>query len=327
MCGSLGCCEYNSSIREKAKKDLSWNSFWLELNKNKSLQPRDIGVFIETVKGCGNTSCQLQCQATTCENEIMPFDELHHILKLFDATWELYQPNIMLYGMGDPTDYGWKEFFDDRYKNNSLNYDGMISINVSPSIKEEDLRALKKNGVRIYFNVSTIDECLEANRITDNWFESSPGNNSMKVIVARHIDWIGIAANSIMDIYFSSYTPSDSELYVSQNEFFNELMYRGIELESDSNVYKLKSGFKPVIESCKRGKLKIRRCFQTDSEKTTIGITSNKIAHWVMNNRGSYDKLKKLALSKTDCSRCSEVYWESGLYIIKRARRYWDRRE
>lgn len=297
MCGGGG---YSSPPKPKVP---SWNKFWEDL----TLPHEDRGIFIEVVQGCDSVSCKLQCQARGMPKRIMPFDELGYILEFLAS---VKHPDIMLYGVGDVTNYHWTDFLS-----KARSIPGDCRVNISPTAKDEDILALAKRNILLNFNVNTPEEAILANM--------KPRNlgcrlSSIVVPVAKNVDWLEILKLSTVDIEFNSFTPSWSELYVTPEEFKDGLMSLGIGVEP--TVYKLKSGFKPLIESCKKVKVPfcgelyefvftIRRCFQPDSKRMTIKSYTTPINMSASDDLDLFNQLNKLGNMKTNCNKCSEVVW------------------
>ncbi|GAH14009.1 unnamed protein product, partial [marine sediment metagenome] len=129
----------------------SWDKFWSELK----MPSEDTGIFIEVVQGCDSVSCKLQCQARGMPKRIMPFDELGYI---FDFLSSVEHPDIMLYGVGDVTNYHWADFFG-----KVKHIPSRCRINISPTASDEDILALARRNVSINFNVNTPEEAILAN--------------------------------------------------------------------------------------------------------------------------------------------------------------------
>lgn len=295
MCGGYGYSSYTPLPLKP-----SWHKFWSEMK----LPNEDMGIFIEIARGCSNVSCKLQCQARSMAKKIMSFEELSNI---FDFLNNVKRAEVMLYGMGDVSNYDWSGFVKYR-SHKAFLYD--TRINISPTTSDENILALAKKGVKIYFNTNTPEEAILAN-LKVRQLGCRAG--SLIVPVVKSVDWLEILKVSTINIEFNSYTPSWSDLYVSPVEFSDGLMSLGI--EAKPNIYKLKSGFKPVIESFNTKPLLnniliMRRCFQLDSAKITIKTNKNNYETWSKKEDDSlFQRLNKFGASKTTCGKCSEEVW------------------
>lgn len=286
----------------------SWNKFWDELK----LPSEDTGIFIEVTRGCDSVSCKLQCQARGIPKKIMAFEELEAILKFFQGH---KHPELMLYGVGDVSNYQWFEFLKGLGRPNLRILSGS-RINISPTAKEEDIDILAHYGASIHFNVNSVEEAILANL---KYKKIGCRNGGIIVPVARGVDWLEIMKVSTINIEFNSFTPNWSERYVSDNEFRDSMMSLGIEVSP--KIYKLKPGLKILIESCEMDTkndsmtLIIRRCFQPDSKKIQIEF-SGMAKKENRNCEEVYSALKKISAIKPDCSKCSETVWYYNLVSI-----------
>jgi len=236
--------------------------------------------------------------------ETMSFKELSNII---DFLKSVKRAEVMLYGMGDVSNYDWEGFFKHR-GNKPFLYESRI--NISPTSNDKNIIALAKHNVKIFFNTNTPEEAILANMKVR---QLGCRAGSLIVPVAKTIEWLEILKVSTINIEFNSFTPSWSELYVSPIEFADGLMSLGI--EATPKVYKLKSGFKPVIESYNttpllNNILTMRRCFQLDSKRIKIKTNKNDYESWSKKESVElYNKLDKFGRSKTTCQKCSEEVW------------------
>ncbi len=297
----------SSSSETKAKKVThSWYIFWKNLEDTIGKQ----GIFIETVRGCKNVSCKLQCHASRETVTKMSFDELNHIITFFQGADS--PENFMLYGMGDATLYDWKVYIGSGREIALGNY----RINLSPDIKMDQYNEIYGNGMGIYFNVNSPEDVVKVNRIKGS--ENGHGVTGIVIPVMRGNNWLEMFKRSTTDIEFNSYTPDNSGFYVSPKEFKNVFDLMGIQVKP--TVYTMKPGFKPVIEGCellKDGTLNLfmRRCFQLDSKKMTIDVPYLKgeyddLRSWEFKTEKKLvDKLTRLMNSKTSCEECTKIAW------------------
>lgn len=279
----------------------SWDKFWDELK----LPSEDTGIFIEVTRGCDSVSCKLQCQARGIPKTVMPFEELSAILKFLKGH---EHPEIMLYGVGDVSNYPWAEFL----KGLGRPFAGILSgarINISPTANDEDIITLAHYGASIHFNVNSIEDAILANLKFKNLGCRMGG---IIVPVATGVDWLEIMKTSTINIEFNSFTPSWSKRYISSQKFKDSMMSLGIATSPVS--YELKSGFKILIEKCVINEKKdtmsltMRRCFQPDSHKTVF----NFLGMEQKENRNCekiYENLKALAKINPDCAKCSKTVW------------------
>ena len=292
MCGGSG---YSSYTPPPTKP--SWKKFWEDMK----VPTEDRGLFIEVTRGCQNVSCKLQCQARGMPSSTMRFEELNEILNFLCA---VSSPEIMLYGMGDVSNYDWAGFLAIRNKK-VYKLPSSTRINISPTAKDETIIALAKSGAKICFNVNTPEEAILANMKTR---QLGCRLSQLIVPVAKTIDWLEILKVSTIGIEFNSYTPSWSELYVPPDVFSDGLMSLGI--TANPTVYKLKSGFKPVIESFANRTLIMRRCFQLDSKRIQVDIDRDDYKIWEKQQDDSlFKKLDKFGASTTTCKKCSDEVW------------------
>jgi hypothetical protein len=283
-----------------------WNKFWNELN----LPSEDKGLFVEVIRGCESYSCKIQCQCRGIAKSEFSFDELHNIVTFLE---QVERPQVMLYGLGDVTNYDWKEYFK-KYKNTVSYSDSRMNyyrINVSPTIDKESILALAAHGVSVNFNVNTPEEAVLANLIKQD-LKLRCRLGKIIVPVMRGVDYMEILKTSIFGIEFNSFTPSKSNKYISAKEFKNNLASIGIEV--DPVVYKLKAGFKPVIEEMiiedDRAYLTLRRCFQPESKGITLKMShKEKKFGWEDSGKVIYDQLVNFAKIIPNCSDCSDIVW------------------
>jgi hypothetical protein len=276
----------------------TWNKFWDEV----ALPKEDVGIFIEVTRGCESVSCKLQCQARGIPKMEMPFDSLSTILQFLKGH---SHPEIMLYGVGDVSNYRWGKFFKDFHRE----MPGRTRINLSPTANDDDIVALARKNVSIHFNVNTPEEAILANM---KYKKLGCRMGSLIVPVANGVDWLEIMKISTIDIEFNSFTPSWSKRYVSADEFKDSLMSLGIEVSP--TTYTLKSGFKILIETCETDEkndkmtLTIRRCFQPDSERIKLDFLGMNIKK-NRNCKEVYSTLTKLSTIKPQCNKCSRIVW------------------
>lgn len=279
----------------------SWDKFWDEIK----LPSEDVGIFIEVTRGCDSVSCKLQCQARGIPKEKMSFDELKAVLTFMKGH---HHPELMLYGVGDVSNYEWAKFL----KGLGRPFADILSgarINISPTANEDDITILAHYGASIHFNVNTVEEAVLANLKAKRL---GCRMASLIVPVINGVEWLEIMKVSTISIEFNSFTPSWSDRYVSAQKFKDSMMSLGI--ETNPKIYELKSGFKILIEKCERDEnkdnmvLTIRRCFQPDSKKIKLeflGMEDTKNR----NCEDVYKNLKSLASVKPDCSKCSKTVW------------------
>lgn len=300
MCGGSGYYDPYEGKHPDITK--GWYMFWDKL----SMPKEDVGIFIETTRGCNSVSCKYQCQARTMEQHSISIVELKEICRFLDISLPYHKIEIMYYGMGDVSDYEWLEFLEQR----NLRLARPARINISPTINDKVIRKLASEAFGIHFCVNSVEEA-----ILTNMKVRELGCRAAKAIVPvnKNTDWLEIFKILTIDVEFNSLTPSWSSLFVSAAEFTDVMMSIGINVNPEE--YRLKSGLKPVIEGCKIKDdtldITIRRCFQLDSKRITIVVPrdNTKLKNWSRKNKSTYDVLDSFAKTRTSCSKCSNIVW------------------
>lgn len=270
-----------------------WNTFWGCTDMPSS----DVGLFIEVVRGCSNSTCRFQCQAQDGEEEHMEHTELHRLLSFLN---EVSLPQLMYYGMGDASRYKWSNVFGRRKTGLPRG-----RINLPARVSHMQLKAFWNHGVKVCLQVNTVEEAVLANKRRGRI-------DRVLVPVATGVEWIEIMKTLATPIEFNSFMPSSSGRYVPHT-VFKKRMWDALGIHVAPKVYKLRPGFKPVIEGFKLGRktstLQMRRCFQPDSAKLELTVPNGGVSQWGGDSEDAYNKLDEFAKQPTTCSKCSAKAW------------------
>jgi hypothetical protein len=303
MCGS----DYTYTPPKIFKGTLP--EFWDTLHKDGMLNPDNFAIFIETVRGCKNSSCKNKCQANGKSIKKMDLQELKKILYVVRniiCPVHIIEKKecVYLYGHGDPSLYPWGKYSD--YLNGTI------------KISAKHINKKYPDGLKIIWTCHTVEDCIAVNQ--SNYSER-------QIIVSKNIDWLEMAKISRGTVFFNSYTPSWSKNYISANKFRNGLKGFGINI-NPIKTSKIQSGFKFVIESAKINEANIiiiaRRCIQPDSGKVKFKIPlclqkSDKYDSydlWINQKSQHVAKaLLKLLKMKTDCEKCTKVVWRAKVNL------------
>lgn len=301
MCGG-GSYSYTPP---KPPKD-GWYKWWQGIYK--AMKMEDVGFFIELVQGCDQISCAYQCQARNLPKKLMSIEEFNAICKFFH---NVSHHNLMYYGIGDPGLWLWEEWFAISYHSREKIPNGRI--NISPLTDRTVINKIAREGLHVFFTPQNIEEATICNMLSR---ELACRLGGVIIPVNRNSEWLEMAKILRLGgfhIEFDSFTPSWSGNYISAREFNGVMNSQGLNINVTG--YKLKSGFKPVIESCKileQGSIEItmRRCFQLDSRKLSFIFRHGTGIQWEKDeNKELYDNLVEFAKSETSCDKCSDVVW------------------